>query len=141
MAKKTPNARTVTRKPGFSLGGETGHHALTGHSAELVLHAQQVARALRNLPPGAPLAEADRDEIRRALSVLTAGQVGGFQFKLRDREKAKQNAWRKLKHYSEVIGDEAAKEVGKRLGEAGVKLLLELVRFVAYAEALNWLHH
>jgi hypothetical protein len=108
---------------------------LTGHPAELVLHhARQVDAALRKLPPDALLAKSDRDDIRRALSVLTDGEVGGLKFKLKDsREAAKQRAWQRLKHYAVKIGDKAAERVGERLGDAVVASAL-----AALWKALNW---
>jgi hypothetical protein len=137
---RKPSAPTQTLKPGLVLDEDVIHTA----AAELVVQqAHEVAKALHQLPQGkgAPLGDADRREIRGALSIVTGGQVGGIKFSLKDREKAKRHAWRKLKHYAEIISDEAAKAAGKRLGAGGVKLLLELVRFVAYAEALNWFRH
>jgi hypothetical protein len=78
------------------------------------------------------LAKADREKIRRALSVLTDGQVGGFRFKLKDTKVAKQTAWQTLKHYAEIVADKAAEQVGKRLGDAVVN-----VAMVALWEALK----
>jgi hypothetical protein len=73
-------------------------------SAELVLQrAREVERAIHKLPLDAPLGKADRQKIRRALSVLTDGQVGGFKFKLKDPKAAKRKAGQTLKHYAETV--------------------------------------
>jgi hypothetical protein len=101
--------------------GDAGPPFAAARDPQLVLqHAREVERAIRELPPTASLAEADRREIRRALSVLTDGQVGGFKFKLKDRKAAKQAAWETLKRYAKIVGDKAAEQVGKRLGDAVV---------------------
>ena len=113
--------------------GEGGPPFAAANDPPLVLrHAREVERAIHKLPPDAPLAKADRDKIRRALSVLTDGQVGGFKFKLKDPKAAKQTARQTLKHYAKIVGDKAAEQVGKRVGDAVVN-----VAIVALWEALK----
>jgi hypothetical protein len=87
---------------------------------QLLQRAREVNNALRKLPANAPLAQADRQNIRRALSILTNGQVGGVSFKHKDPKAAKRKAWQTLKHYAGIVADKAAEQVGKRLGDAVV---------------------
>jgi hypothetical protein len=72
-------------------------------SAELVQRAREVESAIRKLPLDAPLAKADRQNIHRALSILTDGQVGGFKFKLKDPKAAIRKAAQTLKHYTKTL--------------------------------------
>jgi hypothetical protein len=82
-AKKSAVKRSHKSK---TLHAGRGEFSLTGAPADLVLRrAKEVEAAMAKLPAGA-LHTNQKEAIRRNLSVITDGEIGGYKFKLKDRK-------------------------------------------------------
>jgi hypothetical protein len=111
MKRRLPHAKPKRPPKSYRLGAEPGHFQVTGRSAELVLRARKVEKAMTRLPPGA-LHGRREQAIRRNLSLLTDGEVGGYRFKVKDRKAARQSASKSLKR---TLGDLTKKAAGKMI--------------------------
>jgi hypothetical protein len=132
--RKAPAKKRSHKRKTYVLHPETGHFSVRGGDTEFIYRrASEVAEAMARLPPDIPPSEADRQEIHRALAVITDGRVGELKFKLRDPKKAKSNARETLKRYAKevlkITATAAAQEMAKRAGGAA---------WSAFAEALKW---
>jgi hypothetical protein len=127
--RRKPKTYRLRKPKTYRLRADAGHYEITGGPAELVVRAKRVDAALASLPPGS-LSDAQKDDIRRDLSVITDGEVGGYKFKHKDRKTAKQNARRRLKEIANGTLKIALNQTVLRATDDA---------WTVFVEALKWL--